>query len=146
MFKSMIDLEIEYGKVKLGHENINQEVQKILEMQRQGQRQPNPLWMKLAEVIKYGPKKMENFKQLIDQAQIDIHQEYEKQRKKALENYIKMRKTKGKKLSTNLQQIISTTTGDAEKARIELNKILIQEEAETTNQKMTEIKEMLQQI
>ena len=38
---------------------------------------PNPLWLKLSEVLNYNPAKFKRFKEMIDQAKIDMEFEFE---------------------------------------------------------------------
>jgi hypothetical protein len=46
-------------------------------------------------VLKYNPSKFQKFKDLVDQAQIDMELDYEKQRKKALDDFLMRKRTKG---------------------------------------------------
>lgn len=98
----MIDIERQFGKVQLGHEE-SQPV--TFKRQPVSDKAPDPMWMKLSEFLTYNPSKMEKFKQLIDQAQIDKNLDYEKQRKKVLEDFL-MRKRSKKFGAENLGELI----------------------------------------
>lgn len=86
-FTDLIGIEKEFGQIPMGFEKPPA-LPKFVQF---GENAPNPHWMKLAEVLGYGPNKMEAFRKLIDQAQIEMQTDYEQERKKILDAYLKKR-------------------------------------------------------
>jgi len=68
---------------------------------------PNPLWLKLSEVLNYNPAKFNRFKEMIDQAKIDMEFEFEQQRKKALEDFLMRKRTKNIDFQALIKQVSS---------------------------------------
>jgi hypothetical protein len=56
----MIAIEKEFGGVHLGFETEDSKIRKKPE------KETNPYWFKIYEVLSYGPKRMNAFKALID--------------------------------------------------------------------------------
>ena len=67
-FTDLIGIEKEFGQIHMGYDKPPA-LPKFVQF---SENQPNPHWMKLAEVLGYGPNKMEAFRKLIDQAQIEM--------------------------------------------------------------------------
>jgi hypothetical protein len=73
-FTDLIQLEEEFGKIHLGFKNPPTDEN----FQPPDAKKADPLWQKLLEFLTFSPLKMVRFKEMIDQAQIDMEQEYEK--------------------------------------------------------------------
>lgn len=98
-------------------------------------KKPNEQWLKLYEVMSYGPKKMNQFKNLIDQAQLVIvEDEYEIERKRKLEIFLKKRRAQSK----NNQFIDSTADGEV--LKIELKNLALNVQQQNVMERMNEFK------
>lgn len=75
-------------------------------------------WGLLAEVLEYGPGKMKTFKALIEQSQIEMKTEYEQEKKRLLDSYLKKR-IKGPS-KQQFQELVKDLNENAEVVRAEL--------------------------
>ncbi len=113
----MIKIEKEFGTITMGIEDSSK--LKPTVRSSLNTKEPDPLWLKLSEVLKYNPTKFQKFKELVDQAQIDMELDYEKQRKKALDDFLMRKRTKG--FTGDIQALIKQGSNqDAEQLKQDL--------------------------
>lgn len=70
----MIKIAKDFGGIDIGDRNLMTNSPKPLDMFKYPQ--PNQNWIKLSEVVSYGPKRMIKFKDIIDEAYENLTQDY----------------------------------------------------------------------
>lgn len=99
-FVELVRIDKEFGPLELGHQ-MPKSIDQIKPIEF-GQKQYSKGWELLATVLNYGPNKMENFRQLVAQAEIESSSDYEMERKKVLLSFLKNKQKKpGQKGGSN---------------------------------------------
>ena len=129
----MLALEQKYGKIPLGNEPLQTENRPD---SPEGQKDPQSLWLILAEFLQYNKKQMRKFKKTIEESQSAALVDYEIERRKTLQAYIK-NQSKRKKEHVVLEGMEGQTE---DQVRCEMQALALKQEQKSTKERIDKMR------
>lgn len=91
----LIELVKEFGEIPMGNNTVkNIRVEEDAKFSQFALQPINKHWYKLSKFLNYGPSKMQNFKKIIASAHVEMKTDFEDDRRKTLESFLKKRTKK----------------------------------------------------
>ena len=129
----MLVLEQKYGKIPLGNEPLQTEIRPD---SQEREKDPESLWLILAEFLQYNKKQMQKFKKTIEESQTAALIDSEIERRKTLQAYIK-NQSKRKKEHVVLEGMEGQTE---DQVRCEMKALALKQEQKSMKERIDKMR------